>query len=164
MDSSRVSGRRNIRNGSAASSNRNRSDRRDRARQGATDDAARQKRRTAGKREAVRRQTQSAFRDSIEQDRAIQKQYAQAGVEKMLRSVVRKESRRSQQTAQQKDTAAQSQYVRDKLNSTYNQTASELIQDENLEPSPSQRQQQRAIDDYQQSTRNNIDRTLELVI
>lgn len=168
MDSSTAADRQRPRNGTTAPSTRN-SDQ-DQPRQVAVQDAARQQRRAASNREAARRQAQSAMRDSIERDRAMQRQNEQAGVEKMVRSVVRKKSgqavpRRSQKTVQQKDHDAQiqAQYVRDKLNSAYSSSATESPQDESLRSSPSQHQQQRAIDDYQQSSRNSIDRTVELV-
>lgn len=124
----------------------------------------------ASNRDVMRRQARSAFRDSIAQERPTQRLTEQAGIEKMLRTVVRKESSqtassRSPKMTQQKDGAVpQSHYVSEKLNSTYNQTTNEPTPDASLETSPSQRQQQRAIDDYQQSTRSKIDHTVELVI
>jgi len=168
MDSSTVADRQKSRNNTTAPPTRNRSGQ-DRARQVATDEAVRQERRAASNREAVRRQAQSAMRESIEQDRALERQNMQAGVEKMVRSVVRKESgqdvqRQSQETAQQHGQEAQAEYVREKLNSAYRSDAAESPRDESPPPSPSQHQQQRAIEDYQQSTRNSIDRTVELVI
>lgn len=100
----------------------------------------------------------------------MQRQNEQAGVEKMVRSVVRKTSRQadprhSQKTAPQKDhdVQVQAQYVRDKLNSAYSGSTTESPQDESLRSSPSPHQQQRAIDDYQQSSRNSIDRTVKVV-
>lgn len=168
MDSSTVSDRQGSKNRSTAPSSRNRSSQ-DHTRQVTTNDAALQQRRADKNHEALRRQTQSAFRESIEQDRALQRQNEQAGVEKMVRSVVRKESsqtaeHRTQETPRQADSDAQAQYVREKLNSAYSSTASEPAHEESQQPDPSQRQQQRAIDDYQQSNRNSIDRTVELVI
>jgi len=139
------------------------------ARQATVGDAAHQERRTARNREALRRQAQSALRDSIEQDRALERHNMQAGVEKMVRSVVRKESTqdvqaRDHETAQQADSSAQSRYTQEKLNSAYSSSNSEPPRQESRQSSPSQHKQQRAIEDYQQSTRNSVDRTVELVI
>ncbi len=168
MDPSTVSGRDRNKDIASPPPTRNPS-RQARARQAEVDNAVQQERRVANNREAMRRQASAAFRESVERDRAVERQNMQAGVEKMVRSVVRKESAqteqsRAQDNSHQNELHEQDQYVREKLKSTYSSTASESPRDESQQPSPSQRQQQRAIDDYQQSTRNSIDRAVELVI
>lgn len=168
MDPSAVSNKQGMTNTSPAPSTRNRSDQ-DYARQAAADDAVRQQGRAARNRVAERRLTQSAFEQSIEQDRALQKSNQQAGVEKMVRSVVRKDSARIAQPrpredSQSADSDANADYIREKLNSTYGNTVSESPRDETLRPSPSQRQQQRAMENYQQSTRTSVDHTVELIV
>lgn len=174
MESSAISNRQTVGNTAPAPSTRNRAEQ-DYARQAAAEDAARQEHRATNNRTATRRRTQSAFEQSIEQDRALQRYNEQAGVEKMVRSVARKEAaqaeesrsigaRDSQEGAQPGDPQAKADFVREKLNATYATTSSESIRDQSLRPSPSQRQQQRAIESYQQSNQNSIDRALELVV
>lgn len=140
----------------------------DYARRVATDDAVRQQERAQNNRDATRRLAQSAFRESLEEERVRLQQNMQAGVEKMVRSVVRKESSlntgRAEAEAHQNDADTRSDVVREKLNSAYGSDNSESPRDEELRPTPSQRQQQRAIENYQQATRNSIDRTVELVV
>ena len=169
MDPSTVADRKGAEARSSTQSQRQRQPNQDYDRQAVVDSAVRQQRRAANNRDAARRQAESALRDSIERDRLQERQNMQAGVEKMVRSVVRKEStqaeqRPSQDASQQQDSDAQAQYVRDRLNSAYSSSETESVRNESSQPSPSQRQQQRAIDDYQQSIRNSIDHTVELVI
>lgn len=169
MDSTTVSDRQGPKNNEAAPPTRDHP-RQDQTRQVAADNAVRQQeRRAINNREAARRRAHSAMRESIVQDRALERQNMEAGVEKMVRSVVRQESgqdvqRQPQETAQQKDARAQARYVRDKLNSAYRTDAAESHRDESQRPPPSQHQQQRAVENYQESNRNSIDRTVELVI
>ena len=167
MDPSTVSNRQGVSDIGPEPSTRNRADQ-DYARQAAVDDAVRQQQRAANNRAAERRMTQSAFEQSIEQDRALQKSNQQAGVEKMVRSVVRKESAQHEenrsQDSQSRDTAANTDYVREKLNSTYGNSSGDSSRDEELRPSPSERQQQRALENYQQSNRNSVDHMVEMIV
>ncbi len=166
MDSSAVSNRQGVSDSTPEPSTRNRSDQ-DYARQAAVEDAMRQQQRAANNREVERRLAQSAFAQSVEQDRALQKSNQQAGVEKMVRSVVRKESAQQEQSRSQEDSPSSdtnTDYVREKLNSTYGSSSQESPRDEELRPSPSERQQQRALENYQQSTRNRVDHTVELIV
>lgn len=143
----------------------------DYTRQVSADDAVRHEKRATKNRDAARRQARSAFHESVEYDRAIERQNMQAGVEKMVRSVVRKESTQEArsdqaraQRSQQADAQAHAQYVREKINSAYNSSVTEPTQDTTDHPNPSNHQQNRAIENYQDSTRNRIDQTVELVI
>jgi len=168
MDTSSVANQQGNNNPAPAPSTRNRAEQ-DYARQRAADDAVRQERRAANNRDVARRLASSALRESIERERMRERQNMEAGVEKMVRSVVRKasaqtEPHQSREDIHQSEQSAQADYVRDKLNSTYNQSNNESIRDDVLRPSPSEIQQQRARENYQESNRNPVDRTVELVV
>ena len=150
----------------------------DHARQVAADDAVRQKERADQNRAARRRQTMAdinrdvtehAFRKFVEEDRVREKQNMQAGVEKMVRTVIRKESSEvkenaESESAQREIDSSNASYMREKVNSAYDNSAAESPREKELRPSPSERQQQRAIENYQQTTRNPVDQTVELVV
>lgn len=150
----------------------------DHARQVAADDAVRQKERAEQNRAALRRQSMAdinrdvaehAFRKFIEEDRVREKQNMQAGVEKMVRTVIRKESsevreNEESESSQRARDSSSADYMREKVNSAYDSSTAESPRDKDLRPSPSERQQQRAIENYQQSTRNPVDQTVELVV
>ena len=172
MDSAAVNNKRDRAVTAPPPSSRER-DSHDYARQSVADDAVRQKERAMENRAALRRQAMSeinrqvaeqAFRETIEQERIRERHNMQAGVEKMVRTVVRKESAEAEQ-AQHSESAqhARTDYVREKVNSAYSNN-SESPRDRELRPSPSELQQKRALERYQDSNRNSIDRTVELVV
>ena len=176
MDPSTVPNRQDVTNMTSSPSTRTRASQ-DYARQAAADDAVRQQRRAANNRAQARQAiqadlmkqiTQEALKNSMEQERIRERQNMQAGVEKMVRTVVRKESAQSDnmqdKNAVQDEQNSHAQYVREKLNSTYSSSSQESPRDKELRPSPSERQQQRALENYQQSNRNQVDRTVELVV
>ncbi|MDH5446492.1 MAG: hypothetical protein OEY52_13135 [Gammaproteobacteria bacterium] len=158
-------------------STRNRTDH-NYAQQVAADDAARQKKRAERNKshdrrdiqsELMRHITQEAMRNSLEQERIRERQNMQAGIEKMVRTVVRKESEKSEETQQAESTQnseanQQASYNREKVNSAYSSFVKESPRERDLRPSPSELQQKRAVDQYQDSNRNAIDRTVELVV
>ena len=166
MDVSAVSRSKDQQTRSEAPSTRRRgSD--DYARQVTIDDAVRNERRAQKNREAMRRQAASAFRESVEVDRAVQRDNMQAGVEKMVRTVVRKESdsvhKQPERAADKAD--SQSSYNRERINSAYSNDVPEARRENETHESPSNHQQKRAMESYRQdSERNAIDRTVELVI
>lgn len=150
----------------------------DHARKVAADDAVRHKERSEENRAALRRQAMSdihkhfaeqAFKELIEQERNLERRNMDAGVDKMVRSVVRKESSQSEDNQVRENTADQGKYsqvdyVREKLNRTYSEQNDSSPRDKELRPSHSELQQKRALERYQDSNRNSIDRTLELVV
>ena len=161
----------------------------DYARQAAVDDSVRQKERAQNNREAMRRQAMSdiqkqitdyALKEAMEQERVQERRNMEAGVDKMVRTVVRKESdnqgevrpesthrqssEQTQNVQQSQESDSQTRSTRDKVNKAYNAFVKESARDEELRPSHSELQQKRAVERYQDSTQNGIDRTVELVV
>ncbi len=113
--------------------------------------------------------TEQAFKQVMEQERIEQSQNMQAGVEKMVRTVVRKESAASEES-QSRDASStendtnRADHVREKVNRAYSDYNDSSPRERELRPSHSELQQKRAMESYQDSTRNPIDRTVELVV
>lgn len=171
MDVAAISDRQYVAATAPAPSTRNRSDE-DYARQAAVDDSVRQERRAARNRDAMRRRTHSAFEQSIEQDKSLRAYNERAEAEKMVRMVMRKEAAemeaqradRVEMKSSLSDPHAKAELTRQKVDAAYATKTSEALRDEVFRPSPSQRQQQRALEKYQEPVRNTIDRTVDLVV
>jgi len=133
------------------------------------EDAIRQQARSERNRAAARRQATNALYESLDYEKAVRREKMQAGADKMVRSVIQKESTQRSGTADgasqnsESNEQASRDYMQAKINTAYRQAESESRQSYTERPETDY-QQRRAVDRYQQSNQKRPDHNLDLVI